>query len=224
MTKEQLIDKAKKLAALKGSPNEHEAALAALKLRELLSHYRQLGVTEEDLTIESLVINLYDTGFSFGGENWIMIVLKGIEEVYAVRVLLKKKGEKIHLYCVGGESSCIIAAYTLDFLVGALLELATPFIRPDKSMPSRGYAFLEGAAVRVVHTLIAKSVIYDKQEEVAGALIVRDVDLDKAVAHLAKEEYPEDLVTAEEDSESALWRQIGYNSAGDIRPRRAIEK
>ncbi len=59
--KERLIDKIRKLMALSHSPNEHEAALAAARAREILDKY-DLSLTEVEMNDEEIIEHRVETG------------------------------------------------------------------------------------------------------------------------------------------------------------------
>ena len=59
--REKLFDKIRKLMALSHSPNEHEAALAAARAREILDKY-DLSLTEVEMSGEEIIEHRVDTG------------------------------------------------------------------------------------------------------------------------------------------------------------------
>ena len=107
---EKLIDKIRKLMALSHSPNEHEAALAAARAREILDKY-DLSLTEVEMSGEEIIEHRVDTG-TRGPRLWMGRLAVSVSKAFSCRVF---RIYGIMVFC-GTKADTQVAEYTYLFL------------------------------------------------------------------------------------------------------------
>lgn len=119
MTKEEVIERVKKLARLSESPNPHEAGLAMERARALLEKYR---ISQEDLDLDErdrTIIHL-ETTEHYESKEWIMVLLKAIEENNEIVCLVKKKEDKmVSINFIATEAAATVSVEMFRYLVKA---------------------------------------------------------------------------------------------------------
>lgn len=116
--KEKLIDKIRKLMALSHSPNEHEAALAAARAREILDKY-DLSLTEVEMNDEEIIEHRVDTG-TRKAPLWMGRLAVSVSRAFNCRVF---RVYGIMVFC-GTKADTQVAEYTYMFLFRAVKRLS----------------------------------------------------------------------------------------------------
>jgi len=116
--KEKLIDKIKKLMALSHSPNEHEAALAAARAREMLDKY-DLSLTEVERNDEEIIEHKVDTG-TREPRLWMGRLAVSVSKAFNCRVF---RMYGIMVFC-GTRADTQVADYTYMFLFRTVKRLS----------------------------------------------------------------------------------------------------
>lgn len=245
MTKQEAIEKVKKLLRLSESPNENEAALASAKVKEILAAYNLSGF---EFDPESGSVN-FITEFSVPLEEtgeWVQRLTAAVGIVYNCETYLKTNRDRSFVVLfIGEEAGAKIAAYVFDYLYHTICresrakweEEATKktiegfiflsrgpeddewFARlKEKNRESfiRGYKI--GMAIRVIEKIVAN--IVSITDNKALVLFVKD-----AVEKYTEEKYgePREWQQKRESgcSEYALLR--GYHDGGGVTINAAIE-
>lgn len=157
MTKEEVLAKVRKLFELSNSPNEHEAALAAAKARELLARY---NLSIADLPAEAAVNALAPTEASVkvgkAVRNWVKGLLFHVAEGFECQhIIRRRKGCNATLSFIGTPADAQVAVYTFQFLFRQLdrfVERALPGLKRENrgwSTAALKHAYLDGAVKRV---------------------------------------------------------------------------
>lgn len=115
--KEKLIDKIRKLMALSQSPNEHEAALAAARARDILDKY-DLSLTEVEMNDEEIVEHRVDTG-TRNAPLWMGRLAVSVSKAFNCRVF---KIYGIMVFC-GTKPDTQVSEYTYMFLFRTVKRL-----------------------------------------------------------------------------------------------------
>jgi hypothetical protein len=157
MTKEEVLAKVRKLFELSNSPNEHEAALAAAKARELLARY---NLSIADLPTDDVKSALEPTEASVlvgkSVRNWVKGLLFHVAEGFECQHIIRRRnGRSTVLSFIGTPADAQVAVYTFQFLYRQLdrfVERALPKLKRenrDWSTSSLKHAYLDGAVKRV---------------------------------------------------------------------------
>ena len=115
--KEKLIEKIRKLMALSHSPNEHEAALAAARAREILDKY-DLSLTEVEVNEEEIIEHRVDTGTQ-NAPLWMGRLAVAVSRAFNCRVF---KIYGIMVFC-GTKADTQVSDYTYMFLFRTVRRL-----------------------------------------------------------------------------------------------------
>lgn len=161
MDKERVIAKIRKLLALSESPNEHEAALAASKARQMMRDY-QIGVLEVHGTAQAgaEMAIIKDARRIEYWESWLFSHLARRFDVFGFR-------SKSGLQAIGTELDMQLFAYAWDYLTKTIRslyrsawkshKLAMPFPPGSRWQANRfRRAFCFGAAKRIIENLDAE--------------------------------------------------------------------
>jgi hypothetical protein len=175
MTKEEVLSKVRKLFELAGSPNEHEAALAACKARELLSRYN-LSVADLPTDDMQKTISATETSLWVGKvlRNWVKGLLiytaRGFECDHVIR---RRRGDPPMLTFIGTAADTEVASYTFQFLyreLNGLADRALPKLKRQNkgwSATSLRYAYLDGAVKRIGEEFRDKARVLKNVEQTA---------------------------------------------------------
>lgn len=165
ITKEEILDKARKLRALSASPNEHESALALKKMQAILIKH---NLTERDLEKDEFgnVIYLYYD------EVWVRYIAAGISELYFCRVVRRKTATSKTEYIIIGKPEH-------GEVVKEILSGAVDYINKSSKNPAYDRrSFCMGAAVKIFERckiLIELAKKGDLVDEVGEALVIGDM-------------------------------------------------
>jgi hypothetical protein len=194
--REEIIEKIRKLLRLSESPNEHEAALAATKARELLSSY---NLSLADLSIEDILQKLgiveIPTSTYFKIEEWVQALAFHIARIFDCRVLGWGSLSEIgRIVFVGTPSDAEVAIYTFEFLRRSVDEMAKDAIRTlreeRKGIDEATYrqTYLIGAVQRIREEMVLRSLVFKKKEqnECTAVVLHKKENLDKYL----NEKYP----------------------------------
>jgi len=157
MTKEEVLSKVGKLFELSNSPNEHEAALAAAKARELLARY---NLSIADLPTDDAKSALAPTEASVrvgkAVRNWVKGLLLHVAEGFECQHIIRRRsGCNTVLSFIGTPADAEVAVYTFQFLYRQLdrfVEQALPRLKRENigwSTAALRHAYLDGAVKRV---------------------------------------------------------------------------
>lgn len=223
MTKDEVIDKVRKLFQLAKSSNENEAALAATKARELLSKH---NLAMSDLSVEEIRSSVeVAEAFVDAGKvlrNWIKGLIVHVSRAFECQHLVRRRpGASPLLSFIGTRADCEVAAYTFRFLVEELKRLADRAL-PDLKRIHRGWssrslknAYLTGAVVRIGERFAEKvEEVRAEELRVCTALVVAKEQMisqymERTFGRIRREYGRSTTV-------SALAYQRGYAEAGDI--------
>jgi hypothetical protein len=157
MTKEEVLSKVRKLFSLCNSPNEHEAALATAKARELLFRY---NLTVADLPENEMkaAMGAAESSVEMGKviRNWVKGLLIHVARGFdCEHVIRRRHGCPTVLSFIGMPSDAEVAVYTFHFLYRQLDHLADQAL-PKLKRENRGWstaslrcAYLDGAVKRI---------------------------------------------------------------------------
>jgi hypothetical protein len=130
MTKEEVLSKVRKLFSLCNSPNEHEAALATVKARELLFRY---NLTVADLPENEMkaAIGATENSVEMGRviRNWVKGLLIHVARGFdCEHVIRRRHGCPVVLSFIGMPSDAEVAVYTFPFSAGSsITSRSKPF-------------------------------------------------------------------------------------------------
>jgi len=157
VTRDQVVDKVRKLFELAKSSNENEAALAAVKARELLSKY---NLAMADLPVEEINSSIeVSEAFVDPGRvvrNWVRGLIVHVSRGFECEHILRRRpGSKPLLSFIGTRADSEVAARTFRFLMREL-KLLSDWALPELKRTHRGWngqslknAYLNGAVVRI---------------------------------------------------------------------------
>lgn len=126
MTKDEAIDKVKKLLALSHSPNEHEAALAAVMAKKILSTYNISGLDINEETGKTDFVREYVVEVGRVDE-WTNELYKAVQQPYNCEVFLDFGPIGLgptKLVFMGEAANAKIAAYVTEYLLREIDRMA----------------------------------------------------------------------------------------------------
>jgi hypothetical protein len=123
MTKDEAIEKVKKLLALSRSPNEHEAALAATKAKQILDQYNLSGINFDEESKRPNFIKEFLVPID-NLEQWNNEISKVVMEVYNCSIFLIYEDDRPNFIVFGEEANGKIAAYVLDYMIKSVNRMA----------------------------------------------------------------------------------------------------
>lgn len=174
MTKEEILEKVRKVLALTSSPNEKEAALAAIKARELMDKY---NVQMKDISQE-VSEKIEDVDLELGGEvkvYWVCILTNVVGKYQNCRVY-RNSGK----FCIVGFTGDIeLFEYTYIYLRRVIEKLLEEVVVPPECRVKK---YLEDYAYGIVSNLSTRFEKEKKKTMSGGddrALVV--IDREKAV-------------------------------------------
>jgi hypothetical protein len=171
LERDQIIEKIRKLLKLSESPNEHEAVLAATKVRELLSTY---NISLSDLSIEDLsrkfgIIEILTLN-SFNLEEWVCSLAFHVSRIFDCRAIMKGS-DSGQIAFVGIPSDAEVVVYVFEFLRRRLEEMSMGAVRTRREeirgIDEETYrqTYLIGAVQRLREILVVKSLVFKKREQ-----------------------------------------------------------
>jgi len=157
MTKEEVLSKVRKLFELSNSPNENEAALAAVKARELLARY---NLSIADLPTDDSSSPLAPTEVSVrvgkAVRSWVKGLLLHVAEGFDCQhIIRRRQSSGTVLSFIGTPADAEVAIYTFQFLYRQLhsfVERALPRLRRENkgwTAVALRSAYLDGAVTRI---------------------------------------------------------------------------
>ena len=126
MTRERVIEKVRKLLALSGSSNEHEAALAAAHAQRLLAEHN-LAMSELEVREEGageVVIEVARTV-----PKWLSSLFASVAGGFDCFPVVTTSQQSSRLRFIGVGEDPAVAACTLQFLIKELRRLASVYLR-----------------------------------------------------------------------------------------------
>lgn len=128
--KKKLLEKVKKLMALSSSPNEHEAALAAERAKEILDKY---NLSLSEVEIGEIEDKKYDLGIT-KVQNWQLNLANCTAKTFNCQSYYTKGYGSMtaKLYFVGNEADVEVVEYFYSYLTRVIRKLTTPHIRSLK--------------------------------------------------------------------------------------------
>lgn len=130
MTRERVIERVRKLLALAGSSNEHEAALAAAHAQRLLAEHnlamselemREEGAGEAELTVAKTV------------PKWLSSLFAVVAHAFDCMAVVVAAADAGRLRFIGVGEDPAVAACTLQFLMQELRRLATRYVKAQET-------------------------------------------------------------------------------------------
>jgi hypothetical protein len=224
MTRNEAVSKIRKLFELSKSCNEHEAALAAAKARELLSAH---NLTMADLPADEAMTELgvSESCVTAGKtlKTWVKGLFLSVAEGFDCRHLVVRRYDQEPLLTfIGAGADPEVAAYSFRFLYTGLNRLADLAV-PELKKRNRGwhgaslrYSYLDGAVLRIREQMLARMEPVREEERVTCTDLM-----------LVKDSLIEDYMTDRfpfihmERSKSKRWvsadaYEQGYQDAGHI--------
>lgn len=142
MTKDEAIRKVQKLLRLATSPNEHEAALAAMRAKEILTKYNLTGFEINEETGQAEFVKEYTVPLAYHDE-WINELSKAVKTLYNCDVFVKFKGAKVYLVFLGEEVNAKIASYVCAYLIVTVEEMSQKAWENEKARNTyNGFTFI----------------------------------------------------------------------------------
>jgi len=146
MERKELIEKIKKVLALRESPNENEAELAARKAEEMLRKYNismaeigeaEIEIREMAFTDGRVVWGVEDESVKTEGAKWPQwegILASGLSKGYNLGAFYSGYKGKQKLIFVGTEADLQVGQYMFIYLVRTVKEMATVFAKEYKKV------------------------------------------------------------------------------------------
>jgi hypothetical protein len=131
--REKVFDKVRKLLALSKSPNEHEAALAAERAREILDKY-QISLAEVDeKEFTEIVERAADTGYS-SPKLWVHVLSMSTAKAFDCKVY---RAGGVYMFC-GLKSDTQVAEYIFTYLCRTVFDLMKQRMKKRRAAGIRG--------------------------------------------------------------------------------------
>jgi len=134
MNKEQVVEKVKKLMALAESDNEHEAALAAARVRTIMAKYHLSKVdirTDDDKIVDMEEVDMK-------GRKQLRVWERGLFSIVsdecAVLLFDRRVNGRDAFFVGGRESDVEVFMYMLDYLWSTCLRLTDKYIKSMKKV------------------------------------------------------------------------------------------
>lgn len=173
---EAIISRIRKLLALSGSPNEHEAALAAAKAQELLSQY---NLTLSEIDIKQSGVTSSEVKITTRTPLWVWELSSGVASSFDCGVY--KKGDKVVF--IGMEKDSEVASWMFKYLYETVFKCATEYISNlsgDKPLARKSFSV--GMAYRLTARLKERKTTLDQETgqfalvPVKNALVEKEMD------------------------------------------------
>jgi hypothetical protein len=169
MDKRQVTEKIKKLLRLSESPNENEAALAAVRAQEMMEKY-QISIMDTDDGGELSTADDFTVDQKGRFEPWYLAFFVGLATLYDLNPYLKRNCRKngknyTKLQVIGLETDAEVFRYAFQFLTDTTLRLYKQELEKKKraagAVPSRKqintfrYSFCQGCTTRILKKMRA---------------------------------------------------------------------
>jgi hypothetical protein len=167
---EKVIERVRKLLALAGSSNEHEAAAAAAKAQELLLKYNLSTASVEGETPTEEAVQKVFTDHDNYSMGWRSTLLSAICAATSCKMVQQKSYQHAfakRFWIFGKESNVEVAYYLYEYLVKELLRVG-----PKPSNTPYAHAWRMGACVSVHQKLMATFVEFRDASPTTIALVV----------------------------------------------------
>jgi hypothetical protein len=233
MTMNAIAMKVQKLLELAKSSNEHEAALAAAKARELLTKHNLdmaevLAVKEKEP--EGLLIIQTETPMSSSIPQYMWDLANAVAKSFQCDVI-SRGGENGRVFVfIGTTADSEVAAYTFNYLRSEIERLAKQVLpelkaeNPYCRTQTLSYDYKAGAIQRICHELRESSqALQEKDEASCTALMVLKED---RVNQFVKKNYPRlrHTYNSPRYSYSQDARTRGFNDGAGIRVRPGVRQ
>lgn len=250
MLNEDIAERVRKLLALSRSPNEHEAALAASRARDILAkHHLSIEDLDDALGKEEFRIISRVIAEEEKNEKWVFILITALEKLFPCKILSTASsidGSSIKVEVVSDKTTAEVVEYTFAFLRKALVMLWAQHQResfssgmekegwekvgimfhrgPVRVIPhraSRKITFLEGAAYRVY--LKAKESLVRSVNDCTDLLVIQEEEINRYIDknfENVREYCPEE----DEGNQDNLDRSIGFEAAGKVELRKGLDR
>jgi hypothetical protein len=229
LTKDEAIDKVRKLLELSKSPNENEAAQAAAKARQILSNY---NLSMADLPLDEIRATLdimekavdEDATLGIWIQNLLIHVCRGFDCTH----IIAKRKEGTKVIFIGDEADAEIAASTFEFLKREIRRLCSESLPLLVKQLGRKWtprqleeSYLEGAVHRIGEKLQKRIDQIKKTEaEKCTALVLMKEDM---LEEYLEKKFPEWNYTEREQKRGVPEAFAkGYLDAGVIQVRKSI--
>ena len=120
--KEGALDKVKKLLALSGSDNEHEAAQAAAMAQKFIVEYNLSIETLSDISASDTNIIEEEVDASSRMAAWRTQLMSGVSRAFECRPVVYTSYRHTRLVIVGTKADTTLARHTIEYLCGKLLR------------------------------------------------------------------------------------------------------
>jgi Protein of unknown function (DUF2786) len=237
MTKEQVIERVRKLLALSNSPNINEAARASEKARALLEKYR---LTQEDLHKDERDRRcvILESKEDYEAADWLGVLLKAIEVNNDVVVLVKKRTKgRVAIHILSDEASSTISLDMFRYLHDSACKRAETEYKHLKQMrynvtDNAITAFKVGFANGVLERIMIQRVERLQREETEAkmaesALVIREhIKLRDEIKEALKgrieesSDFSESIIDGYGD---VLMGQIGYYAGHKVSLKKQLE-
>lgn len=198
--RDKVLDKIRKLIALSGSSNVHEAAVAAAAAQRLMLEHRiaesdvTVDATEEDVVVDQ---EIYRDRRLKSPPRWHEILLNGIANANFCRVILGADCERIgwrverrpFYRVIGSEADRATTVYLYEMLRGEIERLAVQVCRCYRYDRAERASFKLGAAGALSNKLLAEGRAFRNemaQASNAHALAVIDKTAQAVEAYVRK--------------------------------------
>lgn len=179
---DEILSKIKKLLALSGSPNEHEARLAAERANELLLRH---NLSMQDVESKSEEDGYIKYGIERPSRLMIeeTVILMILQRHYFVRVVTTVRNGKTLVYLLGSKTNVEVATYVHSYLLAKMKECWLTYkkenAKEERSRKPWAFGFKEG--------LDAQLDAQKKKVEQSMALVLKE---DKALVQFSRKEFP----------------------------------
>ena len=200
--RERVYDKVRKLLALSKSPNEHEAALAAERAREILDKY-QISLAEVD---EKEFTEIVEKGADSGYSNprmWVHVLAMSTAKAFDCKVF---RMGGVYVFC-GLKSDTQVSEYIFAYLLRTVFGLMKQRMKNRRKIGARGAGDVQSYAYG------AARAIGEKIEAYAASQRRRDVYQE------FKSKTGKDLMVVKNGALEKYWQEKGFR-----KPRRSKMK
>lgn len=192
---QELIAKIEKLLALAGSANEHEARLAAAKVRELLIKH---NLSRKDVDIGNYVLEEIWSGKRLPPEiRWLRTILN---DYFYVRPISEQwLHGQWRLILIGTKSNAMVAHYVFDFLLRSYRRPWREYRKTRRKGRAKQSPFYKGLTIGLIVQFLAQKKALERE---MGRWIVTTDPLLEAALDL---HYP--------DRTSRKYRKVGNRAS-----------
>lgn len=179
----EVANKVKKLLALSNSSNEHEAALAMSKVKEIMDSYN-MQMTDVEIYTAEYGDKKVKTGYK-QTPRWCWRLTSLVARNTYCRCLVGKTG----VVFVGAKSDVEVAVYLYSYLQKTLYDMSRKYVSPWLKSRSLGelnsmkIAYIDGALISIAQKLKAEfeKPIYQNMKTASGSelMVVKNDALQK---------------------------------------------